>query len=593
MKSSTCFGTNGRLRARRSGEIGTDYSSRGQCSRRPCKLCATSGRRRCALWPGRLSVKIGKCLHSQPRWLTALKSWSPGLIPRRPITSAGEMINFFSFPLSAAIRNCVAARAFTFSRLMLQLALFDIDNGSDSHDGAGIKAFGKAFEMQFKIPDGTAGMKFAGRTDTGLARELFLKHGVETSRENFQLFFDCYLDWLAHLLTQARGDIFPGVWRFIYDLQTLPNPPVLGLLTGNLRLGAELKLRHFNVWDFFQFGAFADDHEERTDRCCGAVRFACAWQAIARRRNPCDRRHAAGHRVRPGHRCESARRGDGRQHAGGIAITSAHVGGDGSGKGAGAGALPPLTPNANAACRSRTCRRNENCPSTKALRIRRHPRWKQIPRISWTTLLNHSAGTSCLPNCWNAPAVRPVAFRAMKFVDCAWRYGNTQETQVTASPSAGKFIKPVGENTHVGNHARPAMAFAGFDDELVRRANFCSASRRFLPDKVKLGTASPHHEGGGHIAGDKIGWERFRGRAACGLRRSTSAGRTRPDVSRWNRSRRRHRLPWSSSGNPSGGRNRPRIGQLLRSTWGLWHWDRPDRLASRCSRRDVRRRCHR
>ena len=155
---------------------------------------------------------------------------------------------------------------------MLQLVLFDIDGTLIHTDGAGIKAFGKAFEMQFKIPNGTQGMKFAGGTDTGLARELFSKHGIETSRENFQLFFECYLNWLAHLLTQSRGDIFPGVWRFIYDVQSLPNPPMLGLLTGNLRLGAELKLRHFNVWDFFQFGAFADDHEERNEIAKAALR---------------------------------------------------------------------------------------------------------------------------------------------------------------------------------------------------------------------------------------------------------------------------------------------------------------------------------
>jgi len=35
------------------------------------------------------------------------------------------------------------------------------------------------------------------------------------------------------------------------------------LLTGNLRLGAEIKLRHFNLWEIFQTGAFADDHEDR------------------------------------------------------------------------------------------------------------------------------------------------------------------------------------------------------------------------------------------------------------------------------------------------------------------------------------------
>ena len=39
--------------------------------------------------------------------------------------------------------------------------------------------------------------------------------------------------------------------------------PLLGLLTGNIRLGAEIKLRHFKLWDVFQTGAFGDEHEDR------------------------------------------------------------------------------------------------------------------------------------------------------------------------------------------------------------------------------------------------------------------------------------------------------------------------------------------
>jgi len=38
---------------------------------------------------------------------------------------------------------------------------------------------------------------------------------------------------------------------------------LLGLLTGNIRLGAEIKLRHFNLWNVFETGAFGDDHEDR------------------------------------------------------------------------------------------------------------------------------------------------------------------------------------------------------------------------------------------------------------------------------------------------------------------------------------------
>jgi phosphoglycolate phosphatase-like HAD superfamily hydrolase len=38
-----------------------------------------------------------------------------------------------------------------------------------------------------------------------------------------------------------------------------------GLLTGNLVRGARAKLTHHGLWDYFPFGAFADDGELRND----------------------------------------------------------------------------------------------------------------------------------------------------------------------------------------------------------------------------------------------------------------------------------------------------------------------------------------
>ena len=146
---------------------------------------------------------------------------------------------------------------------MVRLVLFDIDGTLIHTHGAGIKAFERAFAMQFKIFNAIEGVKFSGRTDTGILREIFARHPLEPSAENFSLFFDSYADWLAHILPDCKGDLLPGVWRLIYDLQSLPEPPILGLLTGNIRLGAEIKLRHYNVWDFFVVGAFADDHHDR------------------------------------------------------------------------------------------------------------------------------------------------------------------------------------------------------------------------------------------------------------------------------------------------------------------------------------------
>lgn len=146
---------------------------------------------------------------------------------------------------------------------MIRLALFDVDGTLIHTNGAGVAAFARTFASEFGVHRGTERIKFGGRTDISLVRELFALGRVEATAENFRRFFDSYPFWLDHLLAQTRGEVIPGVRQFLHQLQHLPSPPMPGLLTGNIRLGAEIKLRRFNLWDAFQTGAFADDHEDR------------------------------------------------------------------------------------------------------------------------------------------------------------------------------------------------------------------------------------------------------------------------------------------------------------------------------------------
>ena len=146
---------------------------------------------------------------------------------------------------------------------MVRLVLFDIDGTLVHTGGAGVRAFAKVFTSEFGAADGVERLKFAGRTDLGLVREFFGFHGIPPTPENFRRFFDRYVFWLDHLLQESQTRLCPGVWEIIEGLQALPQPPLLGLLTGNIRLGAEIKLRHFHLWDVFEVGAFGDDHEDR------------------------------------------------------------------------------------------------------------------------------------------------------------------------------------------------------------------------------------------------------------------------------------------------------------------------------------------
>ena len=147
---------------------------------------------------------------------------------------------------------------------MKKLLLFDIDGTLVDTGGTGFPALRLALSDGFGISDDLAHVSLAGATDTNLTRIILEHHGIVASPENIARYLDGYLFHLQRLLPEKSGRVLPGILELLEKIKDRPNL-VVALLTGNLARGAEIKLAHFGIWHFFEFGAFADDHHVRDE----------------------------------------------------------------------------------------------------------------------------------------------------------------------------------------------------------------------------------------------------------------------------------------------------------------------------------------
>jgi phosphoglycolate phosphatase len=143
-----------------------------------------------------------------------------------------------------------------------KLLLFDIDGTLLLTGRAGEHALRLAFKERFGVDDDLSSISFAGSTDGAIARQMFAPYDIQPTAENIADLFDGYVHHLALELPRREGKVLPGIVELLEALHARKDC-VLGLLTGNIAKGAELKLSHYGVWDYFEFGAFADDHVDR------------------------------------------------------------------------------------------------------------------------------------------------------------------------------------------------------------------------------------------------------------------------------------------------------------------------------------------
>ena len=142
------------------------------------------------------------------------------------------------------------------------LFLFDIDGTLIASGGAGEYSMRLAVRDMFGVEGGLGGVEIAGRTDHLITENIFQKFGLQWTPERATEFLDHYLRHLAEELPRKKGRLLPGIVELLDALKARPQV-AMALLTGNLERGAQIKLSHYGVWNYFEFGAYADDATDR------------------------------------------------------------------------------------------------------------------------------------------------------------------------------------------------------------------------------------------------------------------------------------------------------------------------------------------
>lgn len=155
-----------------------------------------------------------------------------------------------------------------------KIILFDIDGTLISAHGAGGRAFKRALR-DLVGPDVELELTFAGGTDLGIARQGLECAGVEVSKEVVDRVLDTYVEYLVDTMRETTEyTVFAGVVELLDELSRRDGLAV-GLGTGNIERGARIKLARGGLNDYFDFGGFGCDAEERAELIrAGATRGA-------------------------------------------------------------------------------------------------------------------------------------------------------------------------------------------------------------------------------------------------------------------------------------------------------------------------------
>ena len=145
------------------------------------------------------------------------------------------------------------------------LLLWDIDGTLVYMDRAGERALLIAIKELYGRDLGAhLPVDLRGRTDTSISRDLLAYLDVPATPEEQTRFQLAYLSHMPVTMPAGKARVLAGIRDALDAVHAHPEIHQ-ALLTGNLKEGAKLKLSYLGLWDYFEFGAYADDSHIRDE----------------------------------------------------------------------------------------------------------------------------------------------------------------------------------------------------------------------------------------------------------------------------------------------------------------------------------------
>jgi len=149
------------------------------------------------------------------------------------------------------------------------LYLFDIDGTLLHAHGSGRGAFDAVFAEIHGVADASRGIRYGGKTDPAIVDEIFAARlGRAATADERAAFLDAYVPRLRALLAEQGVEVLAGVHDALAYLRRRAR---LGVATGNIRAGADAKLRAAGLHEHFDVGGYGCDSAVRAELVAKAI----------------------------------------------------------------------------------------------------------------------------------------------------------------------------------------------------------------------------------------------------------------------------------------------------------------------------------